>query len=110
MKKLFGVVLGILIAAAGVLYALSSFNIISFDVSFNGWWTAFIIVPSIYGLITSKDKAGNLIALCVGICLLLAARDIIDYGMIWKLLLPAVIVLIGIKIVVKSLQGENPPE
>lgn len=108
MKKLFGVVLGALLIAGGVLYAFDVLNIVSFDFSLDGWWTMFIIIPSLYSLLTSKDKSGSIIALAIGVFLLLAARDIIDFDIIWKLILPVIAIVIGIKLIAKVLGKEKP--
>lgn len=109
MKKLFGIILGAVLIAAGVIFALEELGISHFNFSFEGWWTVFIILPSLYDLVTSKDKTGNLIFLLVGVYLLLAARNIIDYSTAWKLLLPAIIVVVGIKLIIKTVMGENEP-
>ena len=107
MKKMFGIVSGLLLIAVGVLYILNIFGIVAFEYSLDGWWTLFIILPSLYGLFTSRDKVGNLIGLSIGVYLLLAARDIIEYGIIWKLFIPTVIILLGIKLICKSINGEK---
>lgn len=107
MKKMFGIVSGLLLIAVGILYILNIFGIAAFEYSLDGWWTLFIILPSLYGLFTSRDKVGNLIGLSIGVYLLLAARDIIEYGVIWKLFIPTVIILLGIKLICKSINGEN---
>lgn len=107
MKKMFGIVSGLLLIAVGVLYILNIFGIVAFEYSLDGWWTLFIILPSLYGLFTSRDKVGNLIGLSIGVYLLLAARDIIEYGVIWKLFIPTVIILLGIKLICKSINGEK---
>lgn len=102
-NKLIGIVLGALLIAGGVLTALSLFGLVETDFSLDGWWTLFIILPAIGGLFTDREKLGSLFMLSLGIYLLLAARDIIDYGVFWKLLVPTVIVLLGIKLIVHSL-------
>lgn len=107
MKKALGIVMGILLIAAGVIFALNSLGITQFEVSFDGWWTLFIIVPGICGLFTGKDKIGNLIIVSIGIYLLLAAQNIIEYGMFWKLFIPTVIILLGIKLILKTIKGED---
>ncbi len=107
MKKITGIIFGVLLVLAGVYYGLNSFGIVEYNISFDGWWTFFIIVPCLGGLFSSRDKVGNLIGLLVGIYLLLAARDVISYGAIWKLAVPTVIVLIGIKLIVKSVKEES---
>ena len=107
MKKTFGIIVGALLIAVGVLFALDSLNLMKLNISFDGWWTVFIIAPSLYGLVTNKDKSGNLIVLAIGVYLLLAARGIIDYGMLWKLFVPTIIVVIGIKFIVRAVRGDD---
>lgn len=110
MKKIFSIIMGALLICAGVIFALDTLGIAKINVSFDGWWTLFIIIPSLYGFFTSKDKTGNLIALAVGVYLLLAARGIIEYGMFWRLFVPTVIILIGLKMIVKAISGDSKDE
>ena len=107
MKKLSGIILGVLLMAAGIIFALDALNIAHINISLDGWWTLFIIVPSLCGLVTSRDKTGNLIVLLIGIYLLLSARNIIEYKVFGKLFVPVIIVLIGLKVLVKSLKGAD---
>ena len=71
MKKLNGIVWGIVLVAAGVLLGLNAFGITDIDIFFDGWWTLFIIVPCAVGLVTDRNKFGSLIGICVGVFLLL---------------------------------------
>lgn len=107
MKKIFGIILGALLILGGIVFALDALGIAQVNISFDGWWTVFIIIPSLYGLITSKDKISNLIILAIGIYLLLTAQGIIEHGMFWKLFVPVIIVLIGIKIIIKAFKGDE---
>jgi predicted membrane protein len=102
MKNLRRAIWGLIFVAAAVVIALNSFDIIDFNIFFEGWWTLFIIVPSFAGLITDRDKSGSIFGLCLGIFLLLCARDILDFDMIWKLILPAIIAYIGLKMIFSS--------
>lgn len=102
MKKFTGIVLGALLVAVGVIYILGAFGIADINISLDGWWTLFIIVPCLRGLLTDKDKTGSLIGLAVGVMLLLAAQDVFEYDMIWKLIVPVIIILLGIKMIEKS--------
>lgn len=54
MKKLNGIVWGIVLVAAGILLGLNAFGITDIDIFFDGWWTLFIIVPCAVGLITDR--------------------------------------------------------
>lgn len=105
MKKTFGIIAGAVLIVAGVLFALDVLGIMQLDISFAGWWTVFIIAPSLYGLVMHKDKTGNLIVLAIGVYLLLAARGVIEYGTLWKLVVPTIVILIGIKLIVKAVRS-----
>lgn len=110
MKNLMRIIIGLLLIACGVIYALGAFGIANVNVSLDGWWTLFIIVPCLNGLFTSKDKFGNFIGLAVGVLLLLAARDVFEYGMIWKIIVPIIIIMLGVKLIVKSIFPQEKNE
>lgn len=103
MEKFKNILWGIFFIIIGVLIGLNSFEIINVDLLFDGWWTAFIIVPCFIGLLTERDKLGNLIGLIVGIFLLLWCQDIISIDMFWKLLFPIILITIGISIIFKNI-------
>ncbi len=107
MKNLRRIIWGIIFVAAAVVIALNSFGIINFDIFFDGWWTLFIIVPSFAGLIENKNKMSSLSGLGIGILLLLCAQDILDWDIIWKIALPIIIGVIGIKMIVSSFRKEK---
>lgn len=105
MKRVTGMAIGVVLIACGIVYALGVFGVVDMNVniSIDGWWTLFIIVPSIIGLVTNKEnKLWNVFCLLLGIYLLLASREVIDYAMGIKLLVPVVIILLGIKLIAKS--------
>ena len=65
MKNFRRAIWGLIFVAAAVVIALNSFDIIDFNIFFEGWWTLFIIVPSFAGLITDRDKSGSIFGLCL---------------------------------------------
>lgn len=103
MKKINRVIWGLILVAAGVIFALNALGVTDVDLFFDGWWTLFIIVPCATGLFTKKDKSGNLIGLLIGVLLLLCSRDVLDFSILWKLMLPAIIVVIGLKLIFSGL-------
>ncbi|NLD87609.1 MAG: cell wall-active antibiotics response protein [Clostridiales bacterium] len=107
MKKISRVIWGIVLVAAGVLFALNALDITNIDIFFDGWWTLFIIVPCGIGLITEREKTGNIIGLAIGVFLLLSCQGILNFSMIWKLLIPAIIVIVGLKMVFTGLFGNK---
>lgn len=110
MKKASSILWGVVLIALGAIFALNALNITSIDVFFDGWWTLFIIVPCFIGLFTEREKTGNLIGIAIGVFLLLCCRDILSFTMLWKLLVPAIIVIIGLKMVFTGLFGNKANE
>ena len=107
MKKLTSILWGVILIAAGVLIALNAADVININIFFDGWWTLFIIVPCLIGLFSEKEKTGNIIGLIIGVLLLLASQKFITFDLIWKLAFPAVIVLLGIKLIWSGIFGNK---
>ena len=110
MKKTSSVLWGIVLIAAGVILALNVSGITDIHIFFDGWWTLFIIVPCGIGLFTEREKTGNIIGIAIGVCLLLCCQEILSFSMLWKLLIPVVIVIIGLKMVLTGLFGNKANE
>ena len=89
MKNSKNIIWGLVLIAIGVILAGNAVNLFDIDVFFDGWWTLFIIIPCFAGLLT-------------GVSLLLACQNVIDFSMIWKLLLPAIVICIGLSIIFKN--------
>ncbi len=102
MKNLNRILWGVVLVAVGVLFGLKALDIIDFNIFFDGWWTLLIIVPSLISLFTQRDKTASLVGLFVGVVLFLANRDIITFAMLWKLLIPIVIIIIGLGLIFKD--------
>ena len=102
MKNLSRILWGIVLIFIGVIWGLNRTGVADINIFFDGWWTLFIIVPCFIGLFTDNDKTGNIIGLFVGVILLLGMQNIIDFNLIWKLLLPSIIVIIGLSLIFKN--------
>lgn len=98
MKKISTVIVGIVFIVVGVIVGLNSFGITNINIFFDGWWTLFIIIPAINGLVTDEEKTGSIIWLIIGITLLLGCQDLISFDILWKLTLPVILVFIGLSI------------
>ena len=107
MKKASSLLWGIILVAVGVILAMNALGFASIDIFFDGWWTLFIIVPCAIGLFTDYDKTGHLIGICIGVFLLLCCQDILNFRMFWKLLFPAIIVIVGVKLILGSMFGNR---
>lgn len=101
MKKS-NIILGVFLVIIGVILGLNALEITNINIFFKGWWTLFIIVPSVNGIIDDNDKTTSIITLIIGISLFLGIRDIIDFSLIFKLLIPIIIIVIGISLIFKG--------
>lgn len=102
MRTTRNIIWGIVLVAVGVCLAANALNLFHFNLFFDGWWTLFIIIPALNGLITEGDKKGNLIVLAIGVLLLLACQEVISFDILWKLLLPIIIIICGLSLIFKN--------
>ena len=110
MKKVSSILWGIALIALGVVFALNALQITDIDIFFDGWWTLFILVPSVVSLFTGKDKTGSVIGILIGVFLLLCCQDVLEFEMLWKLAVPAVIIVIGFKLIFGGIFGGKRSE
>ena len=102
MKQIKPIIWGMAIIALGVIFGGNALGLFNIDIFFKGWWTLFIIIPSLIALITEKGKLGNLFFLAGGIVLLLAAQEVFSFEVAWKVILALFLVMIGVSIIVKN--------
>lgn len=103
MKNMSRILWGLVLIAIGIIWGLNSLDITNIDIFFEGWWTLFIIVPCAIGLFESgSSKSGNIIGLTIGVLLLLACQDVLQFELVWKLLLPVIAIVIGISLIFGS--------
>lgn len=98
MKQAFKIVLGLALIAAGVLWILNIVGVLNFEFSTKGWWALFVIIPCIFGLFNDKNKIVPCIGIGVGVLLLLAAREVITWNMMWQIALALAIIGFGLQI------------
>lgn len=89
---------GLAFIAVGIGYGGNVLDLWSFELFFDGWWTLFIIVPSIIEIIKNGFKTVSVAGLLIGCLLLLICQDIVDSEIALGLVIPLVLVIIGIKI------------
>ena len=105
MKKFRNILWGIVLIIVGLIIGGNSLGITNINLFFDGWWTLFIIIPCFIGIFKEHEKTGNVIGLIIGIALLLACQDVIDFNLIGKLWFPVILVCIGISIIFKDAIG-----
>lgn len=102
MKKVNSILWGIVLIALGLIFGLNALGITDINIFFDGWWTLFIIIPSLITLIEGKSRIWSVIWLAIGIVLLLCARDILSFEIISKLIIPVILVIVGINLIFKD--------
>lgn len=102
MRMVSNYIWGLFLILVGVVLGLNAFGITNINLFFDGWWTVFIIVPSLNGLIKGEDRTGALIGLIIGVFLLLSCQDVIDFSLFVKLFIPVILITIGLSIIFKD--------
>ena len=105
MKKFGNVLWGIILIIIGLIIGGNALGITNINIFFDGWWTLFIIIPCFIGLFKENEKTGNFIGLLIGVALLLACQNIINFDLIWKLAFPTILVIIGVSLIFKDTIG-----
>lgn len=103
MRKVEHLLIGIVFVALGIIFGLNALEITDIDIFFDGWWTLFIIVPCFLGLFKDDEKTGDLIGLVIGIVLLLSCQNLLEFKLVWKLMIPFILVMIGLSILLKDI-------
>ena len=93
---------GLFFVILGVILGLNALDITNINIFFDGWWTLFIIIPCFIDLFKDEDKTGNIIGLVIGILLLLASNNLFDFDLIFKLMVPFILVMIGLSFIFKD--------
>ena len=89
---------GICLILVGVGLLVNFLGIFDIFALLAGWWTLFIIIPALIDLFTKENKTGSLMVLSVGIALFLQQQNLMNTGMIWKILMAMFIIILGINI------------
>lgn len=103
MKNFGNILWGLVLISIGVIFGLNALEITDINLFFDGWWTLFIIIPCFIGLFKENEKTGNIIGFFIGIALLLCCQDILKFNLIWKLMFPGILVIIGLSLIFKDL-------
>lgn len=102
MKKINNVLWGIILIIIGIIFALNSLEITNINLFFKGWWTLFIIIPSLIDVVSKESKTGSIIGLVIGVALLFACRGLIDFTLVLKLIVPVIIIIFGLSLIFKD--------
>ncbi|BCN29701.1 hypothetical protein bsdtb5_09960 [Anaeromicropila herbilytica] len=87
--------------------ALDALNIFEIHLMFRGYWTLFIIIPCLIGLIENKDKMRYIVGLGIGIMLLLSSQHLVSIRFMSRLIGPFILVVIGISLLGRSISSRR---
>ena len=108
-NKLGSILWGLAFIAVGVGLAGNVFGIWNFELFFDGWWTLLIIIPCVISMIQTGFNTGNVIGGLIGLVLLLSCQGVVDVDKVWKLIVPVLLIVVGVKIIFKRQQPVNIP-
>lgn len=95
--KLSNVLWGVFFILIGVGIAGNVMDIWNFNLFFHGWWTLLVIVPFFISMIQTRFSTVSIIGFIIGVLLFLNYQVDFNFN-IWKLIVPAVLIIIGIRI------------
>lgn len=92
---------GIIIILVGALFLGNTCGWWNVNIFFEGWWTLFIIVPSLLGIFKKGMFVTSVLGILLGSLLLLASQDVIAWTKVLKMFFPILIIIIGISFLFK---------
>lgn len=105
--KLSNVLWGLFFIVIGIGYAGNVIWGWDFSLIFPGWWTFLIIIPCLISMIRSKFGVGSTIGFIIGVLLLAHYYVNLDFS-IWQLIIPAILILIGVRIMFQNSFHRRP--
>ncbi len=102
-KRISSTLWGLIFIALGVGIVGDMAGVWEINLLFSGWWTVFLIVPALLGMIEHGIRIGNSIGLVLGVALLACCQGWLPWAVLSKMLVPTVMIIIGGVIVFKNL-------
>ncbi len=93
---------GILLILLGLIMLLNVVGITNITIFFAGWWTFFIIIPSLFGMINERKKSYYVFSFLLGIILLAASQNIISWLNVWIYIIIDFLIVKGMSLLTKK--------
>ncbi|MBP3371395.1 MAG: hypothetical protein J6L88_02590 [Clostridia bacterium] len=106
-KNLGTLVFGFALIAVAILLVGNSSGWWDFSLFFDGWWTLFLIVPGVIGLLNEGVNTGNTILIGVGVLLLLHEQELFAFSWVWIVAL--ILVVAGVSTILNALGLKKKP-
>ncbi|MGM9788192.1 MAG: hypothetical protein ACI3ZF_04720 [Candidatus Cryptobacteroides sp.] len=91
-------VIGIILLFIGAFWIISSISSFAFNLLFRGWWTLFIIIPSICAIVRKQNRQLGFIGLGIGFILFILAQFGFSWGDFFRFSLAILMIIGGISI------------
>lgn len=102
-KRISSALWGLIFIALGIGIVGDMAGAWEMNLLFAGWWTLFLIIPAVLGMIEHGIRIGNSIGLVLGVALLACSRGWLPWEVLSRMLVPTVMILIGGIMVFKNL-------
>ena len=107
MRKLFpGLFFGLVLVGIGAIFLLNSLGFTA--ISFDGWWTLFIIVPCISSVISNRPNAWNVGGLLLGLWLLSREQGWLPEQFDGKFTLGFIAIIVGLMLILGAVFRKHP--
>lgn len=106
-NKLSNALWGLFFVAIGIGIAGNVLNIWDFELFFDGWWTFLIIIPCFISMIQSGFGVASTMGFIIGVLLFISCNVNLHFS-IWELIIPAVLIFIGLRIMFQGAFRKNP--
>lgn len=105
-NKLSNLILGLVFIVLGMGIAGDIIELWEFSMFFPGWWTLFLIIPCLVSIIRKGIGLWNSAGLFIGAMLLITQYVDIEIDW-WKLIVPAILIVIGLQIIFRGALRKN---
>lgn len=95
-KAVSKIVTGALLIVAGICVFGQLANLWNLSFLLDGWWTLFLIVPAVAGIIVSGPRPGNVMLLLLGVWLFLDCQGWLG-DLDWSFLIGIILILLGVR-------------
>lgn len=106
-NKLSNALWGLFFIVVGLGVAGNVLNIWDFELFFEGWWTFFIIIPCFISMIQSGFGVGSTMGFVIGVLWFASYHVDLNFSL-WNLIVPAVLIFIGVRIMFQGAFRKHP--
>lgn len=106
-NKLSDVLWGLFLIAIGISIMGNIIGLWDFRLFFDGWWTFLIIIPCFISMVQTRCEFGSTVGFIIGVLLYLPYVIDIDFSL-WKLVIPAILIFVGMRIIFQGAFRKRP--